>query len=333
MRPTIDLRAGCALAAGVTCAVTAAAILAPGPARPCRSQLRTATATVRLVYGQRFVVAGDPWGAGRAGGARLVLQYERRGASSWQALARGRAARRGSYRLRGRLTESGALRIAVLPADRHTSGSREHQPSSSGPSAAAAGRVPRNASPQLPVSVRAGVTATPAQVGVLAGHRAVVGGRLLPARPAARVSLQMNTRHGWVTVAHAHTGGGGRFHIGYAPRHLGSALVRVRFTGDARNAPAEGRPARLNSYRVAVASWYGAGGVTACGEQLTDATLGVANKTLPCGTLVTLRYHGRTVRVPVIDRGPFVPGRDFDLTPATKAALGFPDLDALWATA
>ena len=51
--------------------------------------------------------------------------------------------------------------------------------------------------------------------------------------------------------------------------------------------------------------------------------MGVANKTLPCGTLVTLRYDGRTVRVAVIDRGPYVAGREFDLTEATKQALGF----------
>ncbi len=48
-------------------------------------------------------------------------------------------------------------------------------------------------------------------------------------------------------------------------------------------------------YRLAGASWYGGGGSLACGGTLTSSTLGVANKTLPCGTLVTLRYGGRTV--------------------------------------
>jgi rare lipoprotein A (peptidoglycan hydrolase) len=60
--------------------------------------------------------------------------------------------------------------------------------------------------------------------------------------------------------------------------------------------------------------------------------LGVANRTLPCGTRVTLRYRGRRVRVPVIDRGPYVGGREYDLTAATKQALGFPSTGALWAT-
>jgi rare lipoprotein A len=73
-------------------------------------------------------------------------------------------------------------------------------------------------------------------------------------------------------------------------------------------------------------------GSLACGGWLTSATLGVANKTLPCGTLVTLRYDGRTVRVPVVDRGPYVAGREYDLTEATKRALGFEGVGEVWAT-
>ena len=61
-------------------------------------------------------------------------------------------------------------------------------------------------------------------------------------------------------------------------------------------------------------------------------TLGVANKTLPCGTKVKLRYHGRSVTVPVIDRGPYVAGRDYDLTEATKERLGFPGVGTVLAS-
>ena len=85
-------------------------------------------------------------------------------------------------------------------------------------------------------------------------------------------------------------------------------------------------------YHLAGASWYGGGGGLACGGTLTSSTLGVANKTLPCGTLVTLRYGGRSVRVPVVDRGPYVAGREYDLTEATKQALGFGDTGNVWAT-
>ena len=55
----------------------------------------------------------------------------------------------------------------------------------------------------------------------------------------------------------------------------------------------------------------------------------MANKTLPCGARVKLLYHGRSVTVPVVDRGPYVAGRDFDLTEATKVRLGFPGLGVL----
>jgi Lytic transglycolase len=55
--------------------------------------------------------------------------------------------------------------------------------------------------------------------------------------------------------------------------------------------------------------------------------LGVAHKTLPCGTMVTFRYHGKGIRVPVIDRGPYIEGREWDLTGATAVALDFNGLD------
>jgi rare lipoprotein A len=79
-------------------------------------------------------------------------------------------------------------------------------------------------------------------------------------------------------------------------------------------------------YRPAVASWYGPGlygNRLACGGVLTPSTIGVAHKTMPCGTKLTLRYGDRSVRVRVIDRGPFVAGREFDLTAATRNRLGF----------
>ena len=64
-------------------------------------------------------------------------------------------------------------------------------------------------------------------------------------------------------------------------------------------------------------SWYGPGLIgngTACGQTLTRSLVGVAHRTLPCGTKITFRYGGTTLTVPVVDRGPFVGGRIFDLT-------------------
>ena len=144
--------------------------------------------------------------------------------------------------------------------------------------------------------------------------------------------LQALSRHGWRTLARTRTTGHGLFRLKYVPHELTSEIVRLRFSGDTYGRPAHRRIGRLNVYRLAGASWYGGGGGLACGGSLSSSTLGVANKTLPCGTLVTLRYNGRSIRVPVIDRGPYVAGREFDLTEATKAAIGFGDTGQVWST-
>jgi peptidoglycan lytic transglycosylase len=171
---------------------------------------------------------------------------------------------------------------------------------------------------------------------VLESHSATVAGTLLeghrPGLAGRRVALQSLVGRGWKTLATAHTSSRGRFRIAFRPRRLGSRLLRLRVAGDANATATHRRLGRLNVYRLAGASWYGGGGSTACGSHLTSSTLGVANKTLPCGTLVTLRYGGHSVRVPVIDRGPYVAGREFDLTEATKRALGFGDTGQVWST-
>jgi peptidoglycan hydrolase-like protein with peptidoglycan-binding domain len=73
-------------------------------------------------------------------------------------------------------------------------------------------------------------------------------------------------------------------------------------------------------------TWYGPGfygNRTACGKVLRTTTIGVAHRTLPCGTKVTFAYHGRYVVAPVIDRGPYSGGYTFDLTSGAAEALGF----------
>jgi hypothetical protein len=172
---------------------------------------------------------------------------------------------------------------------------------------------------------------------VLDGQAATVTGTLqartrLGVLPGQIVVLQALRRHGWSTLAHTRTGPKGRFRLRYVARWIGSQQVRLRFAGAVYARAAHRRLGQLNAYRLAEASWYGGGGGLACGGSLTSATMGVANKTLPCGTLVTLRYGGHSVRVPVVDRGPYVAGREFDLTQATKQALGFGDTGQVWST-
>ncbi|HLI31291.1 MAG TPA: septal ring lytic transglycosylase RlpA family protein [Solirubrobacteraceae bacterium] len=194
-----------------------------------------------------------------------------------------------------------------------------------------------------------------AQLNVLRGQPATVTGTLGEAGAGDAVSLQERIGGRWRTRALTTAGVHGRFALAFRPQALGSAAVRLRATGDGSVAAfpppgcleactqaaqaarlwlrARARPlGTLNVFRAVVASWYSSGGTTACGIYLTAATLGVANRTLPCGTIVTLRYGARSLRVPVIDRGPFVEGREYDLTEATKQALGFPSLGVVWST-
>lgn len=73
----------------------------------------------------------------------------------------------------------------------------------------------------------------------------------------------------------------------------------------------------------ALASYYSLpGNQTACGEVFYESTVGVANKTLPCGTSVEI-CATRCAAIPVIDRGPYVEDRTFDLTPAAGEKIGF----------
>ena len=180
------------------------------------------------------------------------------------------------------------------------------------------------------------LTVRPAQLNVLEGSSASVAGSLVDVHRSGLsgrvVFLQTLGNRGWNTVTHARTNARGRFRMNYAPGRLGSQMLRLRFAGDTRDQATRHRLGTMNVYRLAGASWYGGGGSMACGGQLTSSTLGVANKTLPCGTLVTLRYDGRTVRVPVVDRGPYAAGREFDLTEATKQALGFGGVGQVWST-
>jgi rare lipoprotein A (peptidoglycan hydrolase) len=78
--------------------------------------------------------------------------------------------------------------------------------------------------------------------------------------------------------------------------------------------------------RSAGATWYGPGlygNGTACGQTLHPGTIGVAHRTLPCGTTVKINYQGHSLVTKVIDRGPYTPGNDFDLTNGARLALDF----------
>ena len=73
---------------------------------------------------------------------------------------------------------------------------------------------------------------------------------------------------------------------------------------------------------------------TACGGILSPDTEGVAQPTLPCGVRIFITFHGKTVLTQVIDRGPYAPGRQFDLTDALARQLGLQGVQQVhWAYA
>jgi rare lipoprotein A (peptidoglycan hydrolase) len=105
----------------------------------------------------------------------------------------------------------------------------------------------------------------------------------------------------------------------------GSAQAAPGGASPVASAPA-GEDLVFSPFRSAGASWYGPGlygNKTACGQTLRATTIGVAHRNLPCGTMVKFVYGGHAVVAPVIDRGPYVKGRAWDLTAAASEALEF----------
>jgi rare lipoprotein A (peptidoglycan hydrolase) len=132
----------------------------------------------------------------------------------------------------------------------------------------------------------------------------------------------------WAPTAHAQVGSDGSFTAVWRANHIGRFAIRaVIVTSSAPRGAAASPSLTITVYRPAGATLYGPGfwgHKTACGQTLRRRTLGVANRTLPCGTQIAIYYHGRTITVPVIDRGPYRAGYDWDLTMATAHALGIP---------
>ena len=131
---------------------------------------------------------------------------------------------------------------------------------------------------------------------------------------------------GWREATRSTVGADGAFAARWLTNVLGRVQLRALVEREAEATTASaGQTTQVTIFRAGVASWYGPGfwgRQTACRIKLTRRTVGVAHKSLPCGTPVELYYKGRTVTVPVIDRGPFHRGRDWDLTRATARSLG-----------
>jgi rare lipoprotein A (peptidoglycan hydrolase) len=83
--------------------------------------------------------------------------------------------------------------------------------------------------------------------------------------------------------------------------------------------PAPG--ASWNEVRAGILSLAEKGKKTACGVSIGVTTFGVAHPSLPCGTRIFIAYGDIRVLTQVIARGPYLPGRELDLTPALAVKL------------
>lgn len=270
----------------------------------------------RVRYGKAITVRGIA-PAGDAG-TRVVVQTATASEAPWRSLGTATVTPSGTFRTRLVPRHSGLLRAVARDA------------SSGAPVAVAAAATGASApSPQPAVTVGARFTPARHASAVLSTEPVRVHGKLLPGLPGRRVRLEAHTAHGWHTLTSAHTGARGGYRLTLSPNAADGRRLRMVFGGDRRNSRAMRAAGSITMLHPALASWYDDGGTTACGFH---AGLGVANRTLPCGTKVTFRYGGRSVTAVVDDRGPYAGGREWDLNQNTASALGFGGVGTVWSS-
>lgn len=262
-------------------------------------------------FGDRVTLHGEFPGAP---GARVVIQYRPAGANGFRQVATTRTGESSRWAARVKPRGTGMWR------SRLTSAPRPAEP----------GGEPLDGEPAEPVVVDSesaakrvkvrSVTSVAVKGYAIAGRSVRIDGRVQPGGTRGVV-----VKVGGKSIR-TRTDGRGRFDVRWHPAATGTVKVSARAGANQDAAGSGARGGRVTVYRTAHASWYGPGlygNRTACGQTLSPSTLGVAHKSMPCGTKLKLRHGSRTVKVEVIDRGPYVAGREFDLTEATRNKLGF----------
>lgn len=160
--------------------------------------------------------------------------------------------------------------------------------------------------------------------GVFAGKKAVVNGHIDNVTGDISITARRGKKGDYLPIGTTTADAAGDFSITWTPPKSGLYSFRIAPQG-AASAASSGTQGSLAVYRRQKATWYGPGfygNRTACGIKLTKRTLGVAHKTLPCGTRVEFFLRGKRITVPVIDRGPYANGATWDLTLASMRRLG-----------
>ena len=209
--------------------------------------------------------------------------------------------------------------LTVAPAGFASSGGGGLAPASSAPQGQPANAVVSASGDGMSIASRASAVLR---------SRLVVSGTTTTGQAGQTVQIERlgrETHYRWAVTATTRIQSDGTFSAVWKVNHIGRFQLRA-VVGSATSHAASAVPTvTVTSYRPSVATIYGPGlwgHSTACGQTLGHRTIGVANRTLPCGTQVALLYHGHTLVVPVIDRGPYANGADWDLTSATAHKLG-----------
>jgi peptidoglycan lytic transglycosylase len=316
MRRSRRARVGAgALMIAVPCS-GAALVAGQALAAPAQQPPHITPRSLRIPYGRDLIVHCSAPAADA--GHTVVLQFAPRGGSVWRQLGSTTIAPDGGFRLTAALGQSGAVRALDTSSESVTPLLARVSSGATTPT-----------STPVPVEVAGRLRVRSRQIAVLGGQAVRVRGQLLPGRAGRRVSLQARQGRGWRTLARTRTAVGGRFVLRYVAGSAGQESIRVSFAGDGLHARSAATAGQMTVYREAEASWYNDGGTTACGFH---ARYGVANRALPCGTKVGLRYNGRSVTATVDDRGPYVGGRDWDLNQNTASALGFGGVGVVWSS-
>jgi rare lipoprotein A len=323
MRTKLNLRPAY-VAGALTIAIPTSAVALTQGQSLAQSAPQLTVSPHQIRFGDAVMVSGTT--SDTDSGQQLVLAYQQP-RTQWQPIAYTNVQGDGSFRFVTRLRRSGQLTVLTAGGSTTlttvaTTNAAEPVGTSGVNGTPLAGTTPQS------VAVDAKLVVPKARFNVLSGETADIRGRLVPGLAGRTVQLDGRTGGGWRKLATARTTGSGRFDLRYVGG-LGAKRLRVQFLGDAANGPAATPATLLTVYHPSGASTYDDSGTTACGFH---ATMGVANKTLACGTHVTITYGGHKVTAVVDDRGPFVDGRDWDLDQNTAAALGFDGVDTVWSS-
>lgn len=171
------------------------------------------------------------------------------------------------------------------------------------------------------VRVKSVTRARVADKTVKQGEKVAIKGHVAPAGTSRKVTVKVAGE-----TIRTRTSKGGGFKVEWKAAKTGENTVRVRAEGDRIAAGSGDKAGKVAVLRPAAASYYGPGlygNPMACGGTLQPGTVGVAHKSLPCGTKLVVAHGNRSVKTEVVDRGPYVGGREFDLTEALRNKIGF----------